>query len=432
MSYIGNTPGVSSQRVVLEEVITGSPKSAFTPISGYIKGYVDVLINGVEIDTADFTAADGITVTLGTAAAVGDTVKIKTWLPRGLSDGYLKSEADAKFAPLVNGNLIMAPNAGSNRVIGFASGTDTTLVLQGGGTSGGGANLELTRDARAFLDATTTEIRSLDGSTVYGVFNSTGFGVGTSSPLAKINASGAAGSNMFQSNDTNSTGTFLRMYGDVTHGSVINVKTGDAIRFAHSAQDFSGFTERMRIDPSGNLLVACTSLPSASASSGAGMGYSAAGGNLLMSNTAGTEAIAINYTNYTSGTVYPIVFRANGNTKGFINYNGTLVQYVNSSDERLKTNIVDAPSALPLIETVKVRQFNWIENNELEEFGFIAQELNTVIPNATSVGKDNDDGSIDMPWGVDPSKMVGLCIKAIQEQQAIIEQLRADVEALKG
>ena len=98
MSYIGNTPGVSSQRVVTEEVISGSPKSAFYPIGGYALGYVDVLVNGLEVDSSDFTAADGVVVTLGTAAAVGDTVKIKCYLPRGLSDGYLKAEADAKFA----------------------------------------------------------------------------------------------------------------------------------------------------------------------------------------------------------------------------------------------------------------------------------------------------------------------------------------------
>lgn len=98
MSYIGNSPGVSSQRVVTEEVISGSPKSAFYPVGGYALGYVDVLINGLEVDSSDFTATDGVVVTLGTAAAVGDTVKIKAYIPRGLSDGYLKSEADALLA----------------------------------------------------------------------------------------------------------------------------------------------------------------------------------------------------------------------------------------------------------------------------------------------------------------------------------------------
>lgn len=97
MSTIGNSPGVASQRVVTEEVITGSAKAAFYPVGGYTLGYVDVLINGVELDATDFTANNGVSIMLTTPAQVGDTVKIKCFIPRGLSDGYLKSEADAKF-----------------------------------------------------------------------------------------------------------------------------------------------------------------------------------------------------------------------------------------------------------------------------------------------------------------------------------------------
>lgn len=108
MSYIGNSPGVSSQRVVTEEVVSGSPKSAFYPVGGYALGYVDVLVNGVEVDSSDFTASDGVVVTLATAAAVGETVKIKCFMPRGLSDGYLKAEADAKFLSSTNGSVTPA------------------------------------------------------------------------------------------------------------------------------------------------------------------------------------------------------------------------------------------------------------------------------------------------------------------------------------
>lgn len=217
MSYIGNTPGVSSQRVVLEEVITGSPKSAFVPISGYIQGYVDVLINGVEIDTADFTAADGVTVTLGTAAAVGDTVKIKTWLPRGLSDGYLKSEADALFflksggsltgGLTAAGNLLMTANDGNARVVGVSNGTNTTLVLQGGGNGAGalGGNIELGRDGNNMYDAGVSRFRSLDGSTTYGQFDANGLGMskavkivysGMASPATTTDLSATAGFSM--------------------------------------------------------------------------------------------------------------------------------------------------------------------------------------------------------------------------------------------
>lgn len=96
MSYIGNSPGVASQRVVTEEVISGSSKTDFYPVGGYALGYVDVLVNGIEIDSSDFTANDGQLVRLSLAAQVGDTVKIKCFIPRGLSDGYTKAEADAR------------------------------------------------------------------------------------------------------------------------------------------------------------------------------------------------------------------------------------------------------------------------------------------------------------------------------------------------
>lgn len=105
MAYIGNTPGVSSQRYVQRETVTGSPKSAFIVTTGYSLGYVDVFVNGSQLDEADFTATDGVTVTLGVAAAVGDLVRIIAWLPRGLSDGYLKSEADARYLQLTGGTL---------------------------------------------------------------------------------------------------------------------------------------------------------------------------------------------------------------------------------------------------------------------------------------------------------------------------------------
>jgi hypothetical protein len=182
MAYLGNTPGVSSQRVVLQEVVTGSPKTTFVATSGYTLGYVDVLINGVELDTSDFTAADGVNIVLSSAAQVGDTVKIKAWLPRGLSDGYLKSEADGRFLNLaggvltgqltVGGNLLMSANSGGVRTLGMPSNSNTTLVIQGGAVSGSSANIELTNNNDCFVDATITRFRSQDASTTFAEFMS--------------------------------------------------------------------------------------------------------------------------------------------------------------------------------------------------------------------------------------------------------------------
>lgn len=97
MSYLGNTPGVSSQRITTTFTATSS-QTTFTPASGYALGLVDVFLNGVKlVDTTDFTATNGTTVVLGSGAATGDIVETVAYLPRGLSDGYTKAEADAKY-----------------------------------------------------------------------------------------------------------------------------------------------------------------------------------------------------------------------------------------------------------------------------------------------------------------------------------------------
>ena len=106
MAYLGNTPGASSQRLVTEVVAT-SGQTEFFPTNGYSLGYIDVLLNGVELKVGtDFTATDGVKVTLVSPAALNDEVKLKAWLPRGLSDGYLKSETDAK----INEAIAAIPN----------------------------------------------------------------------------------------------------------------------------------------------------------------------------------------------------------------------------------------------------------------------------------------------------------------------------------
>ena len=190
--------------------------------------------------------------------------------------------------------------------------------------------------------------------------------------------------------------------------------------------------EAMRIDYAGNLLVGCTTFPSSSATSGTGFGVYGAGGSIVQNMAGSPEGVSYNYTTYSSGVVYPIVFRTNGAVRGYISYNGTIVSYVSTSDERLKTNIVDSSSALNLINAIKVRQFNWIENDFLEPFGFIAQELNNVYPTAISEGDNNKDGTVYKPWGVDPSKLVPMLVKAIQELNAKVDAQALEIATLKA
>ena len=120
-------------------------------------------------------------------------------------------------------------------------------------------------------------------------------------------------------------------------------------------------------------------------------------------------------------------------TRGSITYNrsSNLVQYNTSSDARLKANIVDAPSALNLLDKVRVKSFDWIEEgHDRVEYGFIAQELNEVIPSAVNAGDDSNE--VTEEWGVDNSKIVPVLTKALQEAIAKIETLEAKVAALEA
>jgi hypothetical protein len=132
MAYLGNSPGVASQRVETALTATAS-QTVFTPSSGYTLGYCDVYQNGVKlVNGDDYTAANGTTITLATGAASGDSIVIVASFPRGLSDGYLKSEADAKYLTIANptasGNLTFTGTG--NRITGdFSNATVANRVL---------------------------------------------------------------------------------------------------------------------------------------------------------------------------------------------------------------------------------------------------------------------------------------------------------------
>jgi hypothetical protein len=106
---------------------------------------------------------------------------------------------------------------------------------------------------------------------------------------------------------------------------------------------------------------------------------------------------------------------------GSIQYNGTGVNFVTTSDIRIKENIVDAQSAGDKIDGIKIREYDHIGGDHVA-YGFIAQELVEVAPQAVSIGGEDP---LAEPWGVDYSKLVPLLIKEIQELRARVAALEA-------
>jgi len=175
-------------------------------------------------------------------------------------------------------------------------------------------------------------------------------------------------------------------------------------------------TERVRITSGGNLFVNCTSEPSSSVK---GWGITQIGsGNYVSSATT------------TSGNFDHYYFYSVSGLAGFIRTNGTTCTYNSVSDVRLKENIVDAPSALVTVNNIKVRSFDWKSNNNHVDYGFVAQELNDVAPQAVAEGKTTDEGEIKTPWAIDTSMLIPILVKSIQEQQALITQQAAAITSL--
>jgi hypothetical protein len=98
------------------------------------------------------------------------------------------------------------------------------------------------------------------------------------------------------------------------------------------------------------------------------------------------------------------------------------VAYNTSSDYRLKEDLREI-KGLEKISAIKVYDFKW-KDNEFRMDGVLAHELQEVLPYAVSGIKDEE-----RMQQVDYSKLVPVLVKAIQEQQSQIEELKTLLKA---
>ena len=222
-------------------------------------------------------------------------------------------------------------------------------------------------------------------------------------------SSSGAGS-LFLSNNAYFDGTNFR-YLNTSGASYLAQSTDGSFSFNQAASGTAGnaisFTQAMTLDASGNLLVGTTSIASLTGNCFFAAPVSA-GGNIGVGHASGVG----------SGNGYAQWFY-NGSAIGSITQNGTTgVLYNITSDQRLKENIVDAPNALASIKAIKVRSFDWKSDGSHSEYGYIAQELLEVAPEAVHVPADSEE-----MMGVDFGRLTPRLVKAIQEIAARLEAL---------
>lgn len=122
-----------------------------------------------------------------------------------------------------------------------------------------------------------------------------------------------------------------------------------------------------------------------------------------------------------------LVLKANGVLRGtFAALDGA---YTPSSDSRFKTNIRPMQSVLTKIMQLAPAQYQYIDNNPNQEqsLGFIAQEVKNIFPELVNTVESEADLHT-----VNYAGFSVVAIKAIQEQQALIEQQAQTIEIMKA
>jgi hypothetical protein len=132
--------------------------------------------------------------------------------------------------------------------------------------------------------------------------------------------------------------------------------------------------------------------------------------------TSGSSTCYVRFTN--SGQVY--------NTSG---------TYGTISDIKLKENIVDATPKLNSLLQLKVRNFTLkADETKAKQLGFVAQEVQEVFPACVESFDDIDPDTKEKTGEtltVKTAILIPMLVKAIQEQQAMIEELKTKVAALE-
>jgi hypothetical protein len=134
-----------------------------------------------------------------------------------------------------------------------------------------------------------------------------------------------------------------------------------------------------------------------------------------------------------TGTHDAFYFQHNGSVIGKITYSDSATAYVTSSDYRLKKNVTDITDGIDRLKQLPVHKFNFIADPDTTVDGFLAHEVQDIVPEAITGSKDEVDAEGNPVYqGIDQSKLVPLLTAALKEAITRIETLEAEVAAIKG
>jgi Chaperone of endosialidase len=350
-----------------------------------------------------FPAADTIAFSEGGAEAMRITsagnVGIGTSSP--LAKLHVQNQVYVKGTGGGDGTIGIDINSGGSAVT-----TSAHAIRSGGGTG----NLLILETQTA--NSNGQIIFQTNGSERARITSGGEFGIGTTNPTSKLTVSGS-GATLGQFISSGSA-SYIEM--DNSGGGGYIGTTGNNLVFLTSTAG----TERARITSGGELLVGKTSTADAV------VGFQVEPSGRVLTASAASTSAENTYIVYSTGAS---AYRFYVGLGGTVNATNTTISAI--SDQRLKENVQDLDVGLDKIMALKPRKFDWKEGKGKDikgDRGWIAQEFEQVFPDMIDTWMDK------APEGEEPYKsvradLIPVLVKAMQEQQAIINSLKARLDA---
>ena len=351
----------------------------------------------VGVGTATMVTGAKVTVSGSVAASAGASVAGNAW-------GVL---------PYTASSLVVDTNAGTSRL--FSIGPDASTkgaILFYQSTSSGSATQAMTLDASGNLLVGRTSLLTFSEKlTVEGAI-----GVNTN-PIRLYNAGTYYAG----------IGSASWAFGGGASATDMAVLSGNNLLFGANG------AEKARIDTNGNLLVGTTTSAYTNqftVASGTGNGKFV----MALYNNDTTQPRGLFYQAANTNGDYAIYFGVSGTAKFYVNGSGNVYgtgAYNQISDASLKTNVQPLETGLAEVLNLQPRRFDWIDGSKSNVAGFIAQEVEQVIPDLVVDWKKGAE-SEEIYKAVSVTDLIPTLVKAIQEQQAIIETLTTRITALEA
>jgi hypothetical protein len=296
---------------------------------------------------------------------------------------------------------------------------------------GGGISFNLAASGTAGNNITWTTAMTLDASGNLCIGSTS---VTNVSGYKTISLQGSTQGGIFEST-TGSYSTKTRLYSTDSGGFV-----------GTTSNHFLGFltndTERARITSGGFFKASNSGSYIGSASSYHELVSNVADWTLYSRNSnASPTGVMINHTTDSNGTGNTFLYcsaTASETLRMSVRSNGGIANYsannVNLSDRREKTNFAPAKSYLDVICAIPVQTFNYIDQNMETDggltLGVVAQDVQAVAPELVMESNwANRDAEPKMRLSIYQTDLQYALMKCIQEQQAIIESLKARLDA---